>query len=109
MVSKKELLRQITILDFVATDLGLFLDTHPKDAEAICKYNETVQAAEACRKEYNEHYGPLTGWRCKNPSSCWEWDKNPWPWQVHYNFDLKGCISGKDLSMMAGGDDYVGI
>ena len=41
------ILTKLMELDFMAVDLGLFLDTHPENEEAIAEYNKIVKAADA--------------------------------------------------------------
>jgi len=84
---KKELLKKITMLDFTATDLGLFLNTHPCDARALACYNETVREADRCRVHYEADFGPLCGARSLGGDD-WPWKDEPWPWQASFNFSL---------------------
>ena len=93
---KKEMLKKITTLDFVAEDLSLFLNTHPHDLRALACYNETIREVNRCRVEYETSFGPLCGARSMG-SEGWPWKDEPWPWQAAYNFSL-----GED-------EKYVGI
>lgn len=47
MISKMELLKQITVVTFMKDNLGLFLNTHPMDKEAIKQYNCYVVESKA--------------------------------------------------------------
>ena len=38
-MDRENLLKRLTMLDFMAVDMQLFLDTHPDDTNAIAKYN----------------------------------------------------------------------
>ena len=38
-MSKYDLLKQITMYSFMVADLGLYLNTHPMECEAVEKYN----------------------------------------------------------------------
>ena len=80
-----ELLKRLTKLDFAATDLALYLDTHPHDENALNAYNAIVSEADSLKCEYEKHCGPLTSFRSKN-NGCWSWINNPWPWQNQFNF-----------------------
>ncbi len=87
-MSKDEMLRQLSALDFYVIDLNLYLNTHPDDRDAINKYNAVVREAAAMRKEFESQYGPLSPqFESKVP---WQWIDNPWPWQYQFNFTLTG-------------------
>jgi len=87
-MDRERLLKQITILDFMATDLQMYLNTHPQDEEAIKMYNDTVTQSALMCAEYEECYGPMVGCRSKAPKNTWEWQDSPWPWQPEFNFRL---------------------
>ncbi|PYG89956.1 spore coat protein JB [Ruminiclostridium sufflavum DSM 19573] len=95
-MSRDELLLKLSALDFYAIDLHLYLNTHPRDREALAKYNTVVREAKALREEFERNYGMLSaqGTPSKYP---WQWIENPWPWQKEFNFEL------------AGDDDNVGL
>ena len=48
------LMQKLMELDFLAVDLGLFLNTHPDSSEAIAAYNEVIEAADKVRLQYEE-------------------------------------------------------
>ena len=81
------LLKQLTILDFTAVDLQLFLNTHPQNTEALEMYNDCIENADKVRKTYEQQFGPLTGFRSEGQTD-WSWSHQPWPWQAEYNFSL---------------------
>jgi len=88
-MERERLLKQITILDFMATDLHLYLNTHPCDEEAIKMYNDTVKQSASLCKEYEECYGAMVGFRSASISNnAWDWQDSPWPWQPEFNFRL---------------------
>jgi len=78
------LLKQVTILGFMATDLHLFLNTHPHDKEALEMYNDTIEKAEKARCQYEAVYGPLT--YGKQSAAGWPWMDCPWPWEASFNY-----------------------
>ena len=41
-MNQEELLKSLMELDFIAVDLGLFLNTHPDDSDAIAAYNHVI-------------------------------------------------------------------
>lgn len=86
-MNREELLRQLTAWDFVAVDLSLFLNTHPRDCEAVKALNYVVEQADKLRDEYEKCFGPLYSFR--STSSCpWEWPEDPWPWEACANFRI---------------------
>ena len=88
-MSREQLLKELSAMDFYTIDLQLYLDTHPKDRDALQKYNAVATQAAALREEYESKYGPLTGARSTSKYP-WQWINNPWPWQYEFNFRLAG-------------------
>ncbi len=86
-MTRDEMLKRITGLDFYIIDLHLYLNTHPDDTEAIALYNDYVIQAKQLREEYNEMYGMLLA-NNSTSKEPWQWIDNPWPWQKSYNFEL---------------------
>ncbi|NLH01290.1 MAG: spore coat protein CotJB [Clostridiales bacterium] len=86
-MSREELLKKITELDFYIIDLHLYLNTHPTDIEAITLYNSCVIQVRQLREEYSRQYGMLLANNCTS-GQPWQWIDNPWPWQSAYNFEL---------------------
>ena len=62
-MNQEELLKSLMELDFIAVDLGLFLNTHPDDSDAIAAYNQVITAADTVRMKYEETFGPLCSFR----------------------------------------------
>ena len=62
-MNQEELLKSLMELDFIAVDLGLFLNTHPDDNDAIAAYNQVITAADTVRMKYEETFGPLCSFR----------------------------------------------
>ena len=88
---REALLKKLSILDFIAVDLHLFLDTHPNDEEFIEKYNNIIQEADSLRYEFEEMYGPLCSFRSMSPDCEFKWINCPWPWKRDFNFNVKEC------------------
>lgn len=90
-MDREALLNRLTALDFMAVDLGLYLNTHPDDRNAIGEYNKIIEAADLVRVKYEQAYGPLCSFRslCQNPDK-WIWNDNPWPWERSFNFLVSG-------------------
>ena len=93
MLNRHELLKQITMLDFMALDLHLYLNTHPTDSEALEMYNDCVSGSQAAKEKYEAAFGPLTGFRSEgqqcDSAKSWAWIDCPWPWQADFNFSLE--------------------
>ena len=87
MMSRDEMLKKITELDFYIIDLHLYLNTHPDDAEAIAMYNDCVKHVKELREQYSELFGMLLANNCTSKKP-WQWIETPCPWQKSYNFDL---------------------
>lgn len=88
-MDRDELLKSLTILDFTALDLHLYLDTHTHDSEAIAKYNDALSQANKCRMQYERLYGPLCSYRSPSKET-FDWVDDPWPWQEQSNFEIIG-------------------
>ncbi|KXL51918.1 CotJB protein [Anaerotignum neopropionicum] len=90
-MTQDNMLTKLMELDFISLDLGLFLNTHPDNAEAIDSYNQVITAADALRLKFEDAYGPLCSFRSyAADTSQWQWKDNPWPWQKIANVTLAG-------------------
>lgn len=76
-----KLLHELQSIDFVLTELTLYLDTHPNDSNAIAQYNQCMQERHQLAMLYEEKYGPLLQSRSYSRVP-WQWVESPWPWQV---------------------------
>ena len=89
-MDRDELLKKLTILDFMAVDLHLYLDTHPYDMEALAEYHRVVEEASEVRYKYEKHCGPLCSYRSDSSKNCWNWIDDPWPWCNEFNYQVCG-------------------
>jgi len=71
---------ELMALGFAVTELGLYLDTHQDDKEALRLYREYAAMAKDGRKRYEAMYGPLR--QTAVPEGAWSWINDPWPWEV---------------------------
>ena len=78
-MSRDMLLRKIQELDFVKTELELYLDAYPTSRDALTKYYETLDVLKALTERFEGTYGPLTAGA--NKGETWSWIDGPWPWQ----------------------------
>ncbi|WP_246942263.1 spore coat protein CotJB [Bacillus pinisoli] len=76
------LLEELQAVDFVLVELTLYLDTHPKDYDAIRQYNEFAKQRGLLKKQMESKYGPLQQYGNSYSGYPWNWDDAPWPWQV---------------------------
>ena len=72
-------LGEVMALCFASHELQLYLDTHPKDAEAFALLKSVLALAAEAKRRYVAKYGPL------NPddlqqSESFDWLEDPWPW-----------------------------
>lgn len=83
---QKELLDRLTVVEFAAVDLNLYLDTHPRDEQALGEYVKANEQVMMIRHEYEEKYGPLVGFGHAHSvgrgARSWQWLAEPWPWEV---------------------------
>ncbi|OLO39177.1 spore coat protein CotJB [Alkalihalophilus pseudofirmus] len=77
-----ELMKQLQAVDFVLIDLTLYLDTHPKDTNAIQQFNEMAQARQQLKIEVEKIYGPLQQYGNSYSGYPWNWNESPWPWEL---------------------------
>lgn len=72
-----QLLKKLSLADFYAQDLKLYLDTHPDDEKALELYREAVKEADACRCAFESEFYPLrassAGKDCR-----WDWLDGQW-------------------------------
>ena len=88
-MSKMELLKQIAAAHFMLEDLGLYLNTHPMDREAVGKYNAFVMQHRGLMQNYERQYGMLSEHDSLSPYP-WQWINEPWPWEYEANYKLDG-------------------
>lgn len=73
-------LYEISMVDFLLMDMKLYLDTHPKDRNALDYYNHYAKILKQLRDEYADHFGPLFAGQ-SNCSREWEWSNEPNAWE----------------------------
>lgn len=76
--SQSEMLNNLKALKFSINDLGLYLDTHPNDRNALNIFNNYCNKYKNLSKQYQMMYGPLT---MMFPCNSWKWIDEPWPWE----------------------------
>ena len=80
MSPREALLSKISVARFAAWELHIYLDTHPKDKQALKRFEQYQTQANQLTAEFEEKYGPLTAGDTFGDSS-WDWINAPWPWE----------------------------
>lgn len=74
-------LQELMAMSFAITELGLYLDTHPDDTEALALFRSYVELYEAAVAEYEAANGPLT-LTSAGTGGTFNWPQDPWPWDL---------------------------
>ena len=74
-------LGELMALNFVVQELGLYLDTHHDDREALSLYTEYVKLLQQGRAAFVERYGPLDQTQVAM-NTGYSWIHDPWPWEL---------------------------
>ena len=77
--AKDGLLMTIEAYEFACTDLGLYLDLNPNDAEALMLFKDYKRKLNDACELYSEQYNPLTLDE-EVASNTFEWVR-PWPFE----------------------------
>ena len=80
-------LRELMALDFVTSELGLYLDTHSGDTQAFGTFQSFLKLYDEGKKEYVARFGPI----CLSDlvsAKSYNWLKDPWPWD--YSGETEG-------------------
>ena len=74
------LMQNVREAAFALIDIGLYLDSHPEDEQALDYYNKYQEINKEVRREYEKNFGPLTS---NGVDTCagWTWVCDPWPWE----------------------------
>lgn len=67
---------------FAMWDLNLYLNTHPTDRNTMMLFDKYRTSYNKAKYDYESKYGPLHLENVNTNSGYWEWNKNPWPWEV---------------------------
>lgn len=71
---------ELMALGFTITELGMYLDTHQNDKEALALYVDYVNLFQEGRKHYEAAYGPLQ--QTGVTAAGYTWLNDPWPWEL---------------------------
>lgn len=87
MVNTKEKntpLAELQAMSFALTELGMYLDTHRTDKEALALFEKYAKLYDEGVKEYERRCGPLQ-LRNAGGKDQFDWTKDPWPWEYKAN------------------------
>lgn len=73
-------LAELMALDFAIDELGLYLDTHPEDTEALEVFQSYIALAKQGRARYESLYGPIA--KQYVTGNSYHWINDPWPWET---------------------------
>jgi len=76
---QKKLLEYINAVSFALIDTNLYLDTHPRDQEAIRNFKQYQNARKKALKEYAQYFEPLTI-DSAEITDTFTWTTTSWPW-----------------------------
>lgn len=72
-------LSELMALDFAIDELGLYLDTHRNDEDALELFWSYIRLANEGRQKYTATYGPLL--QTDLTPGSYRWLDDPWPWE----------------------------
>ena len=83
-MTENKLLRAIQMYDFYLYELNLYLDTHPRDTQALAMFKKYNSLRKSAYETYNEKYGPITADSFES-GDHFSWTDDPWPWERSAN------------------------
>ncbi len=81
MSEAKKMLNEIGMIDFVVIEMTEYLDTHPKDKEAINYFNYYAKLKDKMMREFADKYWPLSLATADNSKNEWSWVLQEPPWK----------------------------
>ena len=87
-LDRDEMLKRLSILDFMLIDLGLYLNINPEDTHALAIFSRVSEDAEKLRNTYESTFSPLIMRHQTSAGDSWKWINDPWPWEAEANFQL---------------------
>lgn len=80
MSGEQQMLKEISMIDFVLVELTLYLDTHPYDRSAMEYFNHYSRIKNRMSREFSAKYYPLTTDMAESNRE-WRWGAAPLPWE----------------------------
>ena len=84
-MARADLLRCIQEHSFAMRDVGLYLDTHPTDEEALGAFRAHAEACAALSEVFAERFGALKWQQVREEHGWASWSNTPWPWEKEAN------------------------
>ena len=75
-------LGELQAVGMAVHELGLYLDTHPHDGEALSLRNSYVLIMKDAVRKYEKQYGPISPDSVMEPGGGYPWTESPWPWEA---------------------------
>jgi spore coat protein JB len=82
-------MHELQALSFALVELGLYLDTHPKDTQALELFHSYHELMDKGIAQYEATYGPLIQ-KNSSKNGSYDWLNNPWPWDYEANATKEG-------------------
>jgi spore coat protein JB len=83
-ITEKALLKQISEMQFAFYECLLYLDTHPKDKDALKKFEHYRVKLSELMALYESRFGPIT-MTGDFGNDGFDWVSDPWPWEKEAN------------------------
>lgn len=83
-MNRQQLMQWLNEVSFAVTEIALYLDTHPDDAEALAFFNHYNEERKKALALYSSNYAPLTLDLVQQDDDRWVWATEPWPWEGGY-------------------------
>ena len=80
-------LTELMAIDFVAHELGLYLDTHKDDKQAFEMYQTFLALAKEAHDRYIRKFGPVLK-RDMLGMESYTWLDSPWPWDYQPKMEV---------------------
>ena len=78
------MMHQLQALAFAVQELGLYLDTHADDTDAVELFRQYTELYEAGMQQYQQSCGPLFQ-KDAIQDGVYTWNQTPWPWEYRAN------------------------
>lgn len=82
MTERQRLQRKVQMYGLACLETHLFLNTHPRNRQALDYYRKMSALYRQARDEYVKRCGPLRPSDVSDDMQMWEWVKAPWPWMT---------------------------
>ena len=87
ITDRQKALMRVQTYGFALDEAVLFLDTHPKDSEALKYYHKALAEYNAAVNNYVHNFGPLDASQVKSFDK-WTWVEGCMPWEEECNVEI---------------------